>query len=127
MPRHSLAPSHDETDVLFSTHPRDLAARFGRRTIELIRAGQDVYEMARCAASYALIAEPSLRTMPVLDGRDAAVLAAAIEYNCDRLRRGDIDQAEWGQEQNRLYALAVEGHCTAEVIRICCPSLTRPR
>lgn len=57
----SRIPHRDETDVLFDTSPRALAARFGRRTIEHIHQQRDPYEAARMAASWAFLAEPSWR------------------------------------------------------------------
>lgn len=60
--RHHSLP---DTDAMFDTSPAAMAARFGRRTMQLIRDGRDPFEVARLAASYAFLTEPDLRGEPV--------------------------------------------------------------
>lgn len=66
-------PLGDETDVLFSTLPADLAVRFGEKAAMFLRSGAHAAETARLAAHFALIAHPSLRHVederPVVVGR----------------------------------------------------------
>jgi len=57
----AAADDHEATDALFDTTPAAMAARFGRRTLDLLRQGRDVREAAHLAASYAFKADPSLR------------------------------------------------------------------
>lgn len=51
----------ESTDALYDTSPRHLAAQFGLKAIEHLRAGRDPVFAARLAASFAFKAEPSLR------------------------------------------------------------------
>lgn len=51
----------EATDGMWDTSDRAMAARFGRRALELARTGRDPKDMARLAASLAFKVEPSLR------------------------------------------------------------------
>lgn len=79
---------HDdpETDALYDTRPAAMAARFGGRTIEFLHLGLDVRTVARLAASYAFLADPSLRDQPTTLGENIFALGSALTaYVADRL------------------------------------------
>ena len=50
-----------ETDAMFDTSPKAMAERFGARVRQLLREGRDVRGTMRLAASYAFLADSSLR------------------------------------------------------------------
>jgi hypothetical protein len=51
----------ESTDALYDLSPAAMAARFGARALRLLREGRDVRMTVRLAASYAFMADPSLR------------------------------------------------------------------
>ena len=53
--------NQDETDVLFSTDPEWLSARFGARAYRQMCDGGDPFVAARLAATYAFMHRPDLR------------------------------------------------------------------
>lgn len=53
--------TNDRLTARDDTSPTAMAARFGTRTIQLLHAGREVRDCARLAASYAFMADPSLR------------------------------------------------------------------
>jgi hypothetical protein len=79
MHTHFSKPDEPEaTDGLYDTSPAAMAARFGARTRELLRDGREVRQVVRLAASYAFLADPSLRDQPTTFGENLFALGRAL-------------------------------------------------
>lgn len=77
-PHLSIHRRDPETDALYDTSHLAMAARFGRRTRELLWCGLDVRATARLAASYAFLADPSLRDQSTTFGQNLCALAGSL-------------------------------------------------